>query len=571
MSKWIFITFFFLFGLVCIPKTHAFTITSDPQYVVMNFATINDLNWVAPEDVWQKDVKPKIRKELDDCMTALPRGTEKRKLAWSTLMEYMNFPMDEPSSNSPYAIKMRRILEITDEINLPLFVPLNGFQWWDELPELYNWWDQDGTHTPKAFFDRMENKSPGFTARFIKGYNPQNKWNVEWQNYTTPMKLNVRNWGGGGFYLAPPPNLLRTSRSQPTYRDVLDKRLTVILNELYKGLEKWEKDGKQNLFAGITIGTEVSLNASITLSDEFIPYGYRGIQDWLCTKDQPTCGIHTKWDSVTLDKARQDVVHSYLNDMTMLALRLGIPKQRIYTHVWGEAELGQPRYASYPSAAFTLYARPGMSFYGYAQDPLSLPNWQKPLATHGYPQWGAVEYSTDKTKSAWEKALKNTLDSPVSPAKVVTLYNWSEHKGTDAIPVLQTYLSQNPKSPDCQVPEIITQEKQYVINPSLFSWQLLSKDNATLSGTLKLHVIKGDLLQTTTGIDSTISLPISDTEFSVARIPIHGLVSWYVEGTGCNLQKRVTSEPHVSVRLVPVPPVSLIHQLLSRLADILWK
>ncbi len=134
-------TFFFCSLILAFrPRyANAFTITSDPQYIVMNFSEINELNWAAPEEEWQLIIKPKILDQLYQLKTALPPGTANRKLAWSTLQEYMNTPMDAPSIDSYYVKKIRRILEITEEENLPVFLPLNGFQWWDELPELYNW------------------------------------------------------------------------------------------------------------------------------------------------------------------------------------------------------------------------------------------------------------------------------------------------------------------------------------------------------------------------------------------------------------------------------------------------
>src|SRR3989344_2161723 len=233
-------------------QVHAFQLTTDPQYVVMNFSEINELNWAAPEDEWQTKIKPIILKQLDEFQRALPRGTTQRKLAWSTLEEYMNTPMDTPSQASVYAIKMRRILDIAEETNLPVFVPLNGFQWWDELPELYNWWDPDGSNTDPKFFSRQDNPED-FKRRFIAGYNPDNKWNVEWQDAQTPMKLNYRNWGGGGFRLAPPPNLVGNPKVEKSYRSVQEQRLRAITSEIAKKYKEWKSEGKEHLFIGLSI------------------------------------------------------------------------------------------------------------------------------------------------------------------------------------------------------------------------------------------------------------------------------------------------------------------------------
>ena len=363
------------------PRIHAFTITSDPQYIVINFASINELDWAAPDAVWEIDIKPYILNDIGEMTSVLPNGTTGRRLAWSTLMEYMNFPLDQTGPESPYVIKLRRVLEITEKLDLPVFIPLNGFQWWDELPELYNWWDQDGTNTPSQFFARQKTKD--FKERFIQGFNPENKWNVEWQDNETPMRYNWRNWGGGGFVLAPPPNIIPHDRTALTYRTVLEQRLNAILRELAIVLTRWEKAGKQHLFAGLSIGTEISLNASVTPEYDFMPYGYRSIQEFICPSQDPICATKLNLSADDLHNLRERIVHAYFLDLTKITAAEGIPKQRIYTHVW-ETTPEQKRFSKYTASAFNLYSRPGMSFYGFAQDPLSHPQWYKELENHGF-------------------------------------------------------------------------------------------------------------------------------------------------------------------------------------------
>jgi hypothetical protein len=510
---------------------HAVTITEDPQFIVMNFSTINDLDWTVPEAKWNSEVKPVILQELHDLEKALPKGTDKRKLAWSTLEEYMNYPMDTPSKDSAYAIKMRRILEIAESEDLPVFLPLNGFQWWDELPELYNWWDPDGTHTPEAFFKRQKTKD--FKERFIKGYNPDNKWNVEWQDYQTPMQLNSRNWGGGGFFLAPPPNLLQNTRAKNTYRDVLEARLRILLEVLDDKLNVWEQEKKLYLFAGLTIGTEVSLNASVS-PDEFNPYGYRGIQDLLCPNINPTCGTEQKWSFPILDQARQDVLKGYLSDLSEIAVSYGIPKQRIYTHVWAETEPGSPNYATYAPAAFNLYSRPGLSLYGFSQDPYALPQWRDALKNNGYPAWGGVEFSIDKVFSLWQKGLNNTFNSNPTPAKIIAIYNWSENKNTEAIPALKQFLDSEPKTPDCELPEIIPQDKNFSYAPKELSWNLLGLNTKIQTSYIHMYqglTISDNLPQSRKGLES------NTTTYSTVGIN-PGNHTWLIEDYGCGVMHQ---------------------------------
>jgi|SRR5579859_7168725 len=547
------IVFVFFFGTAnFFSPTRAFDITDDPQYVIMNFSTINELNWAVPETEWQTTVKPKILEQLHELRTALPPGNAQHKLAWSTLMEYMNFPLDTPSDTSPYAIKMRRILEITDAENIPIYIPLNGFQWWDQLPELYNWWDPDGTHTDPRFFARQKNPAE-FKQRFIKGYNPNNIWNVEWQDWQTPMKLNYRNWGGGGFRLAPPPNLFDQHKTALTYRGIQQQRLAVILKQIVPFLDKWQKEGRGDLFAGITIGTEVSLNASIKPSDEFVPYGYRDIQDELCDPAKPTCGTTSHFTAEQIHAARQRSVNQYLLDLTHFVASFGIPKQRIYTHVWSEAKKGEPRYENYAAATVNPYSRPGLSLYGYAQNPLSLPDWANTLKQAGEPAWGAPEYSAGTSRLAWLKGLRNTFNNPVTHAHIMAIYNWAEHRGTGAIPAIAAFL-QNTPSPEnaCALPEILPTVSNDVQNPSTFSWATLSPFPNPVS--FVFHVKKGDEVRFD---DVDVA---SGSSMVFPSLP-PGTYSWYLEAKSCDGYKQF-SQPR-SFTIVPMPPKPVVPKILN--------
>lgn len=535
---------FYLFLMTCAPSMHAFEITSDPQYVVMNFATINELNWAAPEDEWQEKIKPQVLSQIHEMRRALEPLTQadpsKRQLAWSTLMEYMNFPMDTPSASSVYAIKMKRILQISDEENLPVFVPLNGFQWWDQLPELYNWWDNDGTHTDPRFFARQKNPEE-FKQRFIKGYNPDNKWNVQWQDWSTPMKLNYRNWGGGGFRLAPPPSLSNKYGTGVTYRSVQRDRLRAILSEMLPFLQKWQLEGRFDMFAGLSLGTEVSLNASILPRDEFQPYGYRDVQDILCPQDQPICGKTTPFGPTQIDTARRQSVNAYLVDLSRLVSSYGVPKQRTYTHVWSEAKPGEPRYTNYADSATTLYARPGLSFYGSAEEPLSLSDWKNTLQLNGNAKWGAIEYSAGTSLSAWQRGIHNTFENSANQAKIMVIYNWQEQKNSGSVQAIRTFLRNAPVQESCDIPEIILNDNFVSTNPTSLSWKYVG--NVPSDASLTLFIKQGIKTQNSAPNSMTTKLDPHITSIASPPLP-HGLYSWYIEMSGCT-NKRNDSTPHV--------------------------
>jgi hypothetical protein len=544
-------------------KPPVITLKDDPQYVVMNFAPMNELNWAAPEPEWEAKIKPKILAELETFKASLPTGSPQRRLAWSTLMEYMNFPLDNPGPNSAYVIKVRRIFEISQAEDMPVFVPLNGFQWWDELPELYNWWDPDGTHTDERFFARQDNPVD-FKKRFIAGYDPQNKANVEWQDWQTPMQLNWRNWGGGGFRLAPPPNLVEHSELNKkglSYRKVQRERFTAIVTEIVAQVKKLEAAGKPDLFAGISIGTEVSLNASATPADEFKPYGYRAMQDLASRSDISVESL--KHDALAQQQFRQQAVGDYLTDLSWLATQLGIPMQRVYTHVWSEALIGEPRYMDYAAAAYNDYSRPGISLYGYATKPFELPVWQRAMNQAGMPAWGAVEYSLPKAEPDATTAI-NQIFLNVEPrhpaAKTTVLYNWNEHNNSVDLAALTRALSALPAPATCTVSEIIEpqttwlgpngeSDKQYV------SWrwlneQVTSPDDVTV--VVKFYpgvVITNSTLPTATVPDPlTSDLPIAVPELKP------GVYSWLVEAEACGGIRR-HSQPQT---LIISPPLKLV-------------
>ncbi len=398
------------------------TFAAEPHLVV-NFAMMNDLDWAAPEDKWQAEIKPKVVSQIQNmrstlCSNAQCPMSNAPVLSWSTLMEYMNFPMDTPSDHSVYAIKMRRILELAEELDFPVYVPLNGYQWWDQLPELYNWWDADGTRTDPKFFSRQKNPEE-FKARFIAGYDPDNQENVEWQSERTPMKLGYRNWGGGGFRLAPPPNLLSQK-----FQKVQQDRLRVILAEITKKQAEWEKEQKSYLFVGVSIGTEISLNASVTPADEFKPYGFKAIQT---LKAQMPTG------QMTDDQVRTEALRQYLETTSQFVNRSGIPKEQIYTHVYGEADPKDSHYAPYAESAFNLYSNPGSSFYGHKDDPLASAQWRAMLTKYGNPDWGAIEYSDTPTAAG--------LSRTIAAAKLVDIYNWdSVQNSKSSIQAIQSAL-----------------------------------------------------------------------------------------------------------------------------------
>jgi hypothetical protein len=476
--------------------------------------------------------------------------------------------MDTPSSQSAYVVQAKRIMEVAEEENFPVFMPLNGVQWWTQLPEYWNHWDPDGNQTEGCKnneYDKIDGyngqepiyrckfpklRDPEYRKRFIAGYNPENKWNVDWEDWETPMKLNWRNWGGGDMAVAPPNNLIEHGRTLHSFQQLQKQRFAAIVEAISDKITQWEKEGKQELFAGITIGTEVSLNASARKGpDQFEPYGLRAIQDVFCPKYDPTCGKDKKWTKQELHKMRQEVIFTYLNDMSQRAVRLGLPKQRIYTHVWSEAESSDKRYTNGIGASVTLYSRPGMSMYGITEDPLSFVDLQNALKESGYGSWAGPEFAPPKREAAnWQKAFTATFDNPLSQASVVDIYNERDIWGTPAIPELQKFLSKETVEPTCNVSEIVPVTARKISNPSNLSWKIInSEDNAT---DMKLYISKGPFpTKLNEKIMKEIPLTADATEYTLPVDQAYGVYHWMIKRTGCNKNKWTISTPYTYLKV----------------------
>ena len=125
-------------------------------------------------------------------------------------------------------------LQLAVQHDLPVVVQLDGEQWWDARPDLWNWWDP---------------KRPGF--------NPNNRANVEWSGWGPEHALRIawRNWGQQ-IRVLPPPNLL-----SPAYRAACHTEMAawvpIILN--------WWKavpPARRHLLVGIKVGWESSVGVN---------------------------------------------------------------------------------------------------------------------------------------------------------------------------------------------------------------------------------------------------------------------------------------------------------------------
>jgi hypothetical protein len=304
--------------------------------------------------------------------------------------------------------ELKAFLSASQQNQIPIVVQLDGENWWQDRPDLWNWWDK--AHP---------------------GYSPSNRNNVEWTGWLPDdaIKIAWRNWGSQ-IRILPPPNLM----SSP-YRKACHDEMRILIPVI---LDWWKSlpANQKYLFVGIKLGWESSIGANAwyypngnALLNEPVSNDPTGEIDFANPPARgvvqigyaavKTAGIRTSGQITEADLA--EVVLRHLDDLCKLASQLGVPREKLFTHVagWKESELLY-------QAGLNQYSCPGWSFYRHADDPKNDPGVQLALKHTNAPYWAAVEwlYQGPRQTKPWQHALSATLGS--SRCRYVCIYNWGD-------------------------------------------------------------------------------------------------------------------------------------------------
>jgi len=303
--------------------------------------------------------------------------------------------------------QLNEFLALSEKFNIPVVVQLDGEQWWEGRPDLWNWWDPS---------------RPGF--------NPANRENVEWYDWGPQYALKIawRNWGKQ-IRVLPPPNLL-----SPRYRAACHDEMRVLVPAL---VHWWQRlpETKKGLLIGLKLGWESSIGVNgfylpngnnlldsaeasdphIDLNGQLIPdrgvwaVGYAAVT---------TAGMAER--GILQEAHLAEVVRRHLDDLCKLAAELGVPRERLFTHVggWKEEELLY-------DAAVNAYSCPGWSFYRHAGDGRKDKGVERALRTSNAPSWAAVEWMLmgEHNTGDWVTGLTSVFSIP--KCRYVCIYNWS--------------------------------------------------------------------------------------------------------------------------------------------------
>jgi hypothetical protein len=242
------------------------------------------------------------------------------------------------------------------------------------------------------------------------------------------MKIAWRNWGRQ-LRVLPPPNFM-----SPQYRNACHDEMRILVPLILRWWKQLPED-RRYLLIGIKLGWE----SAIGVNSFYYPNGNRLLDlpedkdpqvnlkgDQIPDRGVTAIGYAAVTTAHLADRGelREDhlaeIVRRHLDDLCALAAKLGVPREKLFTHVggWKDEEL---LYAT----ALNKYSCPGWSFYRNASDPAKDKGVQQALQKSGAPFWAAVEWLLEgkNNAQAWSNALKRTLSDP--KCRYVCIYNWS--------------------------------------------------------------------------------------------------------------------------------------------------
>jgi hypothetical protein len=347
--KHCFFTLVLFLSMLC-GASHAFA-AEEPQYLGFFVGTM-------PYEPYFKEGLPDTYNEdgFKEVLDAIgTRGTSKRRPALFFTFNYFrqsidlgvggeafpslrrllnqSFGFTEGGEWTTTAMKqtLENVLAASLKTEMPVIIRLDGNEWWELRPDLWNWWN--------------ENEA---------GYNPDNINNVErfdWGTSTdTAVKIGWRNWGSQ-MRIPPAPNT--ASRK---YREEQEKCLDLLLPVI----ADWYKDlpsDKKHLFGGMMFGWELSVygnNYYYVNGNDFLPQDPGDDPDR--QKDSENSEIEYNPDDPKYDQKRlgyaaaqilglqdgketltqeslDEISVDYLDFLIGLAVKHGIPENLITTHV----------------------------------------------------------------------------------------------------------------------------------------------------------------------------------------------------------------------------------------------
>jgi hypothetical protein len=294
---------------------------------------------------------------------------------------------------------------------VPVLVTLDGQNWWQHRPDLWNWWDPNGA-----------------------GYNPSNVFNVEWTGWspTQAVKVCWRNWGRQ-LRVVPAPNIASPKVVAAHLEGV--RALAPIILEWQRRLPA----SRRWLFGGVKLGSEAGVGYNAFYYPDGNRYQEQWPHDW---SHDPTnglapakglssgvcqlgyaavrsAGLKDRGEITREDIAR--VTQQYLERLCREAHAAGLPREALFTHQGGTYAPWERHLPFWP--AFNRWSLPGWSFYhGGPREAAPLEAEMKAAKQE---RWAAAEWWWGGASAAdWEKHLRSTLS--FRDCRFICVYNWNQ-------------------------------------------------------------------------------------------------------------------------------------------------
>lgn len=330
-----------------------------------------------------------LQQTIEDISAQLGPPTDRKKRNWGFHLMIPTWKFDPKYTTNKRADIARAInaaFDVASRNDVALHLTVESHEW-DNRPDLWNYADKDKP-----------------------GYDPKNRANVEWSNWDgTPHPHRYRNWGTAE---SMPPVICYNSPQ--VLREVSRMIGEVVAPPIKAGLDRLKKEGKEHLFAGLTVGAEPALpnyenvdqiNPTIAklMTKDGTPktrLGYNALTNKGFSKDKPPKDFA---------KALAEINRDYTAFWAQKLVEGGVPAQKMYTHVAaGAGVVGSPQVSMTNAPleiAFIKQARPGWTTYpvGPFRNDFSLLYEQ--LKRHGNPHWASTEGGPTMGPSAGKNPL----------------------------------------------------------------------------------------------------------------------------------------------------------------------
>eukprot|EP00048_Salpingoeca_helianthica_P020833 m.8780 g.8780 ORF g.8780 m.8780 type:complete len:418 (-) comp5287_c0_seq2:28-1281(-) len=382
---------------------------------------------LAPGQEWNQDRPQSVTPALlaNIAKTIGTAGNANLGLCVSFLLSVLQTPT--PVLNAT----LSAILAASAATNISVAIGIDGQNWWEARPDLWNWWDP---------------------AR--PGYNPSNIANVEWTDFARGsntsgpgIKISWRDWG----------SQIRVAPGQNIHSPAVRAATTAGALPLFSTIAAWSR--REELLAGVVVGWETGIgvnayyypdgnsfeerypdDASHDPNHPFRPedgitYGFQQLGFAAAT----AAGLRAPGDTRPLAAADIAVLSQWtLANLTRLARLAGVPTNRVFTHLGGN----DPPYSLHVpfSAAFTPDSSPGWSFY--RTTPNNIAEIGQQMAAAGRTTWAAVEWwlPGSGSQADWTASLTATLR--FLSCHMTLIFNWeSIAAAAPALAALQVLLA----------------------------------------------------------------------------------------------------------------------------------